>query len=66
MGFNDAIRNDVEAGDPQDQIEELKEQLLKSYQRFERIRKYSGHIAGCNAHFLRPCNCGLSQILNDE
>ena len=72
MSYIDAMRNDTDDVNPMDQIEELKEQLLKSYQRFERIRKYTSHKAGCvyyttngkiNSLKMQVCDCGLLDLL---
>lgn len=72
MGFNDAMRNDVEDQDPEDEIEELKGKLQEAYARFERVRKYTMHKATCiyypvnrkvNSLKANVCDCGLGDIL---
>lgn len=65
MAFNDAMKNDPADTDPMDQIDELKEQLLESYQRFERLRKYTTHTVKCAfRNGGSVCSCGLSELLH--
>jgi hypothetical protein len=72
MAFIDAMRNDPADVDPQDQIEDLQSKLQDAYQRFERVRKYTSHQAGCvyypvnrkiNSLKVQVCSCGLLDLL---